>query len=76
MYLLFYETWISKILKFDFHKNEKSLWNEKKHFPQFHECSLLDLKNKLAKMQWTQPLSSLLVKLLCNRMIYNAAMPS
>ena len=31
-------------------------WN-KKHFSLFHKCSLLDLKNKLAKMWQTKPLS-------------------
>ena len=39
-------------------RKELSKWNEK-HSSLFLKCSLLDIKNKLAKMQWTQPLSKL-----------------
>ena len=50
------EVWISKILILDFREWKELLkWN-KKHFSLFHKYFLLDLKNKLAKMLWTQPL--------------------
>ena len=39
-------------------RKELSKWN-KKHFSSFHKCSLLDVKNKLAKMYRTQPLNIL-----------------
>ena len=39
-------------------QKEFSKWN-KKHLPLFHKCSLLDWQNKLATMQWTQPLTML-----------------
>ena len=41
-----HETWISKILKFDFHENEKSLSSETKYFFLVSQVrSLLDLKS-------------------------------
>ena len=33
------------------------LLGNKNFFPLFDNCSRLDLKNKLAKMSWTQPLT-------------------
>ena len=41
-------------------RKELSKWN-KNHFSLFHKCSLLDIQNKLAKMQRTQPLMLLLL---------------
>ena len=38
------------IRKFDYLKNEKSFRNEIIYFSLFHECSLLDIQNKLVKM--------------------------
>ena len=49
MYFLFYETWISKILKFDFHKNEKSLWNEIKTFSSVSRVLSARLKKQTSK---------------------------
>ena len=34
----------------------------KKHSSLLHRCYLLDIKNRLAKMQWTQPLKTLTLK--------------
>ena len=35
---------------FDFLENGKNFWIENKNFSKFQKCSLLDLKNKLAKI--------------------------
>ena len=57
-----HDIWIIEKLKFDYLKNVKSFRSEKKttkkpHFPLFHKSSLLDIQNKLAKIQRTQPLN-------------------
>ena len=51
-----HETWIFKILKFDFLENQKSFWSEIKNaFSKFNKCFLLDSKNKLAKNSGRNP---------------------
>ena len=49
-------TWKDKIW-LSYERKKLSKWN-KKYFFLFHKCPSLDLQNKLAKMQRTQPLSS------------------
>ena len=55
MCFVFREIWKSEKLKFDYLKNEKIFRGEVKNI---HKRSLLDIKNRLAKIKRTQPSSS------------------
>ena len=44
-----HKIWVSKILKFGFLENKKSLQWTKNDFSEFHICSLLHLKKQTSK---------------------------